>query len=149
MLDYLPLIIGLLSATIGIMGKSWDEKRKGLKKVTMKGWVTICLALVSFIFASWTIKKKNDQLKGTQNIQAIAHRQTLRGINYLLRSFVEPNRSNDTIFSRLVDTTYLAEIGKTKIINPDSSGVISNGITGDFIHPFELYASNIKYGKPY
>jgi hypothetical protein len=147
MFDYLPLIIGLLSALVGIFGKSWDDTKKGLKQITTKGWIVIFLALSSFGFAAWTISKKNKQLDKIADIKSIANKQILNGINYLLRDLVVPNKSNDTIFIELKDTSYLADLGNKIIINPDSSGVIVNGINGDFIHPFELHSANIKYGE--
>lgn len=147
MFDYLPIIIGLFAALVGIFGKSWDEKKAGIKRITLKGWMVILLAVVSFAFAAWTIAKKNEQLSKVADIKTIANKQIFEGVNYFLRDLVVPNKSNDSIFIELKDTSFLAKVGHEILINPDSSGVIVNGINGDFIHPFELHSANIKYAE--
>lgn len=147
MIDYLPILIGLLSALLGIFGKSWDENKQGIKRITTKGWITIFIALTSFVFASWTIKAKNEKLSKIADIKTIANQQVLNGVNYMLRDLVIPSKSNDTLFSKLKDTTYLIKIGQQILINPDSSGTIYNGINGGFTHSFELHSANIKYGQ--
>ncbi|GEM_PF-7053160 len=147
MIDYIIISIGFISALIGIFGKSWDEEKKGIKRITIKGWVTIFLTIASFIFAGWSMHSKKEQLEFRQErLTNIANRQILNGINYLIRDLIS-QKSNEEIFTKLKDTTFLSEIGKESLINPDSTGKIMNGITGSYIHPFELHSANIKYGE--
>lgn len=147
MIDYLPILIGFISALVGIFGKSWDDQKQGIKRITTKGWITISLAIVSFGVAGWTLHSKKEQLRDRQEqLTSVSNRQIIEGVNYLVRNLINSG-SNEEVFKSLKDTTFLIEKGNHPIINPDSVGAVMNGITGSYIHPFELFAGNIKYGE--
>jgi hypothetical protein len=150
-MDYIPILIIFLSALIGIFGKSWDESKKGIKRITPKGWITITLAVFSFFFAILTINSKNQRLLKISEIKVFAEKQIFEGTNYLIRHLVSHDlrieKSNSEIFKSLKDTSYLFDCGKSIIINPDSSGLVFDGSNGGFIHSWELYAANIATGE--
>ena len=52
MLDYLGLLIVFLASIVAIKGETWNKKRKGIKKVTVTGFIILILALLGFIISA-------------------------------------------------------------------------------------------------
>ena len=52
-MNYIGSLLVFAGAIVGICGSTWDSKKKGIKKVTTKGWVTVFLAFLGLALASY------------------------------------------------------------------------------------------------
>lgn len=77
MWENIAIIISFLALLVGIIGNTWDKRKRGIKKITITGWITIVIGLsasvlgvVKNIHTQQELDWQNNQKK---NIQIIAY----------------------------------------------------------------------------
>ena len=130
-MEYVPLIISLLSALVGIRGYTWDDKNN---RITRFGKIIILLSLFSFATAFYTIKIKNHQISDTNSIRKIAYGQIKLGIERMLTPLEFGSAVKDSIinFAVLEDTVHLSELFRTSVLNPFKGLIIAGGFDNNY-----------------
>jgi hypothetical protein len=120
--DYLPLIIGSLSAIIGIRGFTWDASKTGIHALTKWGYLAIFLTFISLLMATLNVQKRNDEISDVRKIRKLVNREILKNVRYLITPFVRIdnqvyNADSSTInFEILADKNTLAKLLKAPLM---------------------------------
>ena len=114
-------IISLIALLVGIVGKTWDEKKKGLNRLTSTGRLTVTIGLiVCGISIFKNVQNQNEidwQNEQKLKIRKIADKEIAIAIRHLTNPF-QVSRFDTTasaLFKKLSDTTFLAELGKINL----------------------------------
>jgi hypothetical protein len=152
-IDFIPLFTAFVATLVGIIGHTWDERRRGLHRLTTTGRAVVALGVVSLAYGTWTIYDKNRQISDVARVKQIAYQQIFEGLDALLLHLADRDvlgmQSNDDIIKRLRDPSYLEELGKEDLVNYTGSGTLVDPIANDpgFTHPYQLYDSHISLGE--
>ena len=115
--DYVPLALVFLSAIVAIAGKSWDDSRQGLSRVTPTGRVLVALAVLGLVGGIRNTQMNHAKLERTRNL---AYSQLMDGISMVLfpitSSWREPPTSNMDILARARDATTIDTLKTTRIV---------------------------------
>ncbi|HEV3481216.1 MAG TPA: hypothetical protein VGR97_02690 [Candidatus Acidoferrales bacterium] len=118
--DYAPLILVFVSAIAGIVGKSWNEDKKGLARVTTKGWLLAALAALGFVVGIRNTEISHSKLKEVGKIQTVAYHQLMEGVSMMLfpitSSWREPPKNDADILSRAADQKTIDLLTGTRIV---------------------------------
>jgi hypothetical protein len=118
--DYVPLILVFLSAVAAIAGKSWDDNRTGLSRLTVKGRFLAALAVFGLIIGLRNTQLTQAKLKEAGKIQSIAYHQVMEGVSMILfpitSSWRDPPKSDLDILARAQDTKTIEFLDKTRIV---------------------------------
>lgn len=135
-MDYFILILTFLGGTIAIIGNTWDDKKVGLKKLTITGRFTAIIVLLGFIISIKTTYTQNEEKK-------VANKMAAEEIDRHLNSLIYPfsvllwevngksyDYSLDTI-DLLLDNNNMEKIGEIDIRKdtPHYQGVFYNVIS--------------------
>lgn len=151
-MSYFALIVIFLTTVLGIAGKTWDPKARGVHRLTAKGLVVLILALGSLIVGVIDVRNKDLQLLDVARIRDIANRQVLDGVNYLVRHVIAEqfeSMDNRELFSKIESPANLVSVGQECLVN-FSGGSIGDGhggVGGFFDHQWQLYAFNVEHGR--
>lgn len=55
------IISGLIAATVAIRGHTWEQSKRGVRKITITGWVAIACACVSALASYGVIKAQDEE----------------------------------------------------------------------------------------
>lgn len=154
MRDALPLVLAFISTLLGVGGATWDEKRKGLKRVTGKGWFVIALAALSLLLGNLTLRAKNREIADASQVRQIACQEIADGLGRMLHHlayYAEPSlmRSNRDIFRLLRDPAYLERIGRLELVEYLDTGLAYNGSgpsAPEFRDQYEAIDYDISFG---
>ncbi len=151
-MEFIPVIVALLSAFIGVVGNTWNPHKSGIWKVTTTGWMVVVLAVVSFGYGAWILQDKNRQISQRAEIRIIAHTQIVEGIDFLTRHLRLDNSGLRDRLKQLTDSNHQDEIGKDRLVHFPGleGGIVSDGVDGrmgGYREVYELYDANIEYGK--
>lgn len=119
-------IISLLALLVGIVGKTWNEKKKGLNKLTNTGRLTVIIGvLVCGISIYKNIQNQNEidwQREQKLKIRKIADKELAIAIRHLTDPFQVSRFDTTTIglFKKISDTTFLADLGKQDLRSDDN-----------------------------
>ena len=139
-MDYLLLILSFVSALLGIVGNTWDKKKKGIKKLTTLGGVVITVLLFSFILTMSSIYKKNKEFS---NIKSLVYSKIELGIWDILSPFHFDGPVIDTAnyFCKIKDTVYLSKLYEESLFDPFARFGTS------WTHPYKRDSINLKKGE--
>jgi hypothetical protein len=84
--DVIALVSIILTAIVGIVGNTWDKRKKGIRKVTFTGWVAICTAIIAVILGYKQMIDKNNNDSILKERRRLAHSE----INKSIQSMIEP-----------------------------------------------------------
>lgn len=152
MLTYLSLGVALFMTLVGIVGKTWNEKNKGVRRLTPTGIAVLLLALAAFGIGSSEAVKKDAQLRDIARIRHIANRQVLDGVNYLVRHLLAEHIDsvrNKALFEQIESPANLDAVGRQCLVDPSGTNVADNygGVGGNFNQPWELIAFDVDHGR--
>jgi hypothetical protein len=152
MLTYLSLGVAFFMTLVGIVGKTWNEKNKGLRRFTYTGIAVLLLALAAFGIGISEARKKDAQLRDITRIRHIANRQILDGVNYLVRHLLAEHVesvSNKALFDQIESSVNLDSIGRQCLVDPAGSDIADNyrGVGGTFNQPWQLIAFDVDHGR--
>jgi len=82
-MDYVVLILTLLAGATAIIGDTWNKKKKGIKKLTITGWITTSIVILGFLVSFKSTYDKNNERKIAQTMAA-------NEIDRHLKSLVHP-----------------------------------------------------------
>ena len=140
-----PVFLTLISAVLGVFGKTWEPDRAGIKRVTWKGWTVILLAVISSVL---TIKSTAQDRAEKASYRAVALAEIVLATDRLLDPFrslyvaykgpgfipqtgAKPEREGlaqlrtAVTAQALVSNEFLAHLGQTDILS--LSGEIRQG----------------------
>ncbi|MDE0625090.1 MAG: hypothetical protein OXH99_01710 [Bryobacterales bacterium] len=115
--DYVPLALVFLSAIVAIAGKSWDDSRQGLSRVTLTGRVLVALAVFGLIGGVRNTQSNQSKLERTREL---AYSQLMKGISMVLfpitSSWREPPTNNIDILAKARETATVDVLASTRIV---------------------------------
>lgn len=89
--ENITIVITLIAIFVGIVGNTWDGKKKGIRKLTVTGWLTIIIGLITsgvgFMKNYQNAKELNWQESQKVRIKKIAYKELNSTVNGLLNSF--------------------------------------------------------------
>lgn len=91
MTRYLAAFLGFAAVLVGVVGDTWNKKRRGLAKLTRIGRVAVFLAALSL--GVTLVETNRDhraidwQTEQKGNVRRVANRQVREGVNHLLNPF--------------------------------------------------------------
>ncbi|MDJ1472832.1 hypothetical protein [Xanthocytophaga flava] len=141
-MDYLFLIISLISGLVAIAGNTWDSTKVSLiDKLTLSGKIVLSILLVTFVISVYQTYQKNKQ---ASLITDAANEQIKTGIRYILTPLnFDASINTQNYFTTIQDTTYLSRLFKSSITN-----VFYNGLRGNsFEHPYRNDSIYIEKGE--
>jgi hypothetical protein len=106
-IEVLPLLIAFAATLVGILGNTWDKRRKGLGRLTATGWLVVVFATLSLAVSAYQARAaafaKQEQERKAELLRTLARDDVLDA----LWAIVDP-------FERLVD----AKNGKANEADP-------------------------------
>ena len=118
--DYVPLALLFLSAMAAIRGKSWDDTRQGISRVTLTGFLLFALALLGLVGGIRDTQMSHSRLAGIETIQDIAYRQLMAGISMVLfpitSTWREPPTNDMDIIDMAQDATTIDALQNTRLV---------------------------------
>ena len=115
--DYVPLALVFLSAIVAIAGKSWDDGRQGLSRLTLTGRVLIALAILGLIGGIRNTQMNHAKLDRTRDL---AYSQLMDGISMVLfpitSSWSEPPTNNIDILAKAREAATVDVLARTRIV---------------------------------
>ncbi len=142
-IEILPLLIAFAATIVGIAGDTWDEGKKGLRKLTTSGRVVVFLALASFGAAVYqaraAVVARKEQERKELLLRDLAREDVMSGIDELLDPLkrlidtgadlwaTDSTRSGAVINKRLYKASdYLDRIGSGEFLDaPDNVRAIT------------------------
>lgn len=90
-IETLPLLIAFGATLVGIVGNTWDKRRKGLRKLTTTGWLVVAFAALSLFVSGYQARQgvlaKQEQAKKATLLRTLARDETLAAIWGILDPF--------------------------------------------------------------
>lgn len=91
MLEYFSIILSFLAIIVGIAGDTWNDKKKGIKKITFTGWIAITVGIVTSGIGLYknceNQKELHWQEQQRREIKSIAYSQLNTTMDGFLRPF--------------------------------------------------------------
>lgn len=91
MLDYIPAIIAMGAVVLGVRGGTWDRTRRGWKRVTRTGWLSLVLGFVACVVSAVQTgiseRKLEWQERQKQTVRIIAEGELHESLLHLLFPF--------------------------------------------------------------
>ena len=112
LVEYLPAIVAFLVAILAISGsKKWDAEKRGIKKLTRSGRITVLLATIALISSLFLVRRKQEELdlkrKSFAEVKSIAYKRIKSSLSVFSNPFREalwnicddmPNQNGDTSY---------------------------------------------------
>ena len=115
--DYVPLALVFLSAVVAIAGKSWDDSRQGLSRVTLTGRVLVVLAVLGLVGGVRNTQINHAKLETTR---ALAYSELMEGLSMVLfpitSSWREAPTNNIDILAKARDAATVDALATTRIV---------------------------------
>jgi hypothetical protein len=151
-IDFFPLFTAFAATVVGIIGNTWDKRKRGFHRLTTTGRAAVALGVASLAYGTWTIYDKNRQISNVACVKQIAYQQIFEGLDSLLLHLADRDvlsmQSNNEILTRLRAPSYMEELGKKDLVNVTASGTLVDPIPGPgFTHPYQMYDFNISRGE--
>lgn len=152
MLSYFLLVVAFFMTLVGIVGKTWNPKTKGMRRLTPTGIAVLFLALTAFVIGVSEAHKKDAEIRDIARIRHIANHQVLDGVNYLLRHTLSEHvdtLSNKALLDRIENPANLDAIGRQCLVDPSGASTADGygGVGGSFDQPWQLIAFDIDHGR--
>ncbi len=106
--DSIPLIIGLLSALIGIRGDTWHDRAKGWRRLTLTGWIVAVLAVGSFAAALLNAYSSHKEVAQKLRKETLLTAQAGQDVLDALNRFLVP-------LEQILETTESPPTDQTKL----------------------------------
>jgi predicted transposase YbfD/YdcC len=91
MIENTLVVIAFITVLVGIVGKSWDEKQEGLRKLTLKGRIVVLIAAITCSINIYkNIEHRKDmnwQNEQREKLRKIAYQDLGKAIDHLLLPF--------------------------------------------------------------
>jgi hypothetical protein len=153
MTSYYALAVAFLMTVAGIVGKTWDTRRHGLRRLTRTGLAVMLLAVASLTIGVLETRKKDAQIRDIHSIRRIANRQVLDAVSYLTRHLLAERLANGldnkALFAAIEDPANLSKVGQDCLVDV-LGGVVADGyggVGGSFEQSWQLYSFNIDHGR--
>src|SRR5262245_10913488 len=65
-MDYLAAVAAAIAGIVGSVGDTWNERRKGMRRLTATGWAVLMCALVALAVSIWQTRSTNAKLAATE-----------------------------------------------------------------------------------
>lgn len=82
--DTLPLLIAFAATLVGIVGNTWDKRRRGLRKLTVTGWLVALFAALSLAVSGYQARQgflaKQERAAKAALLWTLARDETLDAI---------------------------------------------------------------------
>lgn len=122
--DYVPLALLFVSAIAAIRGKSWDDTRQGMSRLTLTGYLLAALALIGLAGGIRDTQTSHSQLAGVETIQRIAYEQLMTGVSMVLfpitSTWRDPPATDLELLSRAADEVTITALRNTRLVpHPD------------------------------
>jgi hypothetical protein len=86
--DIITLLLTVGAAIIGIIGNTWDKDKKGIKKLTITGWISTVLALAGLILGIHQAVEKSEKLDRIKQLKEIAYNELEHETSSLMEPFL-------------------------------------------------------------
>ncbi|WP_428071060.1 hypothetical protein [Chryseobacterium gambrini] len=83
-MDYLAPILTFLAALVGIVGDTFDKRKKGLRKIKITGWIVIIVATLGLFISTLETKSKIQEIEDTNITKTKLNTIALQQINQSL-----------------------------------------------------------------
>ena len=152
MTSYMAIIVAFLMTIVGIVGNTWNPKRRGLHRLTSTGVIVLVLSIASLAVGISEIKQKDAEIRDVQRIRRIANDQVLVAVNYMLRHLLADHiqqLDDASLFARIKDPANLSAVGQDCLVSALGGQIADGygGIGGYFDQPWQLIAFDVAHGK--
>ena len=110
LMEFLSPTIALIAGVVAIRGNTWDREKKGFKKVTLTGWLTVFLLIVAFAIGIMDVQ---DSIHMKSNI--LSHDSDLKGMNNSNQELREKIRNQDRELSNIRNHSETLEKGNSEL----------------------------------
>lgn len=86
--DIIMIVTTFSAALLGIVGNTWNPKRRGIRKLTMTGWIAVVLALAGLYSTIDQALESSRQRMAAQQIQTVALEEIDDVTMHLMESFL-------------------------------------------------------------
>jgi hypothetical protein len=107
-LEVAPLVIALAATIVGIVGNTWDKRKRGWRKLTTTGRLVVILAIASFGVSAYQARQaahvREDQARKEDLLRALAREDVVQAIEQLVDPFervIDQDEAADVIDRRL------------------------------------------------
>lgn len=142
LLDYVPSILAFAFAVLALVGKTTDDKRHGIRKVTTIGWVVLSLSIFSLGLGLFTIYSKHIALDKRAAVAELTRARLTQGIALMLRPFCRVDELNSKLeiprlFAVMRSDANLKAVGKARTVKwPGMGGRV---VAGSKLLPYEMF----------
>ncbi|WP_298139784.1 hypothetical protein [Flavobacterium sp.] len=125
-------IISFTAIIVGIAGNTWDKNKTGIRKVTLTGWFTVIIGLLSCTLAIIQNSINNKELNWQENQKSKIKKIAYNELNRNLESILVP-------YNILYSEIYLTQISDDKniLIVEAEKATYSELLSKDFLKDFK------------
>lgn len=152
MITYITIAVAFLMTLVGIVGSTWDKRRKGLRRLTATGWAVFILATLACLIGFLEARRKDEEMRDIEAIRSVAYHRVTHSVSYLLRHLMPEYNSrfldNQQVLSSIREPGNLARLSGTRLLG--TAGTVMDGfggVGGEFEHPWQLMSFNIDHGR--
>lgn len=83
MIEYISTIGAFIALIVGVVGNTWDKKKRGIKKVTLTGWITLGIGFLALATSLYRNYQNHWEARQRANITSIAYFELFEAMHYL------------------------------------------------------------------
>lgn len=92
-LTFILLFVSFVGAILGLMGKSWDDSQTKKVKLTIRGWISLIIIILGFLFTgikTFKTQKQNESLKEQkEQVRTLAYEKILKECQTILKPLLQ------------------------------------------------------------